>query len=160
MDTPSFVDECTVHVRGGAGGNGSVSIRREKHVPRGGPDGGDGGRGGDVVFVADEQDRVAARPAPPPAHPRGRRRRTAPAWAATAPGVTDRVVPVPVGTVVRDRDSGAVLADLVASRRPVRRRAAAAAVAAATSPSRPATVGCRASPSAARRSATARCGSS
>src|SRR5919202_6921156 len=48
-----FHDRATIFVRAGAGGNGSVSFRREAHVPRGGPDGGTGGRGGDVVLVAD-----------------------------------------------------------------------------------------------------------
>lgn len=49
-----FVDRATLTVRAGDGGNGAVSFRREKYIPKGGPDGGDGGRGGDVVFVADE----------------------------------------------------------------------------------------------------------
>jgi len=48
-----FVDRAKIHVQAGAGGNGIVAFRREAHVPRGGPDGGDGGRGGDVVVVAD-----------------------------------------------------------------------------------------------------------
>ena len=48
-----FVDECMINVRGGDGGAGAVSTRREAHVPKGGPDGGDGGRGGDVWLVAD-----------------------------------------------------------------------------------------------------------
>ena len=48
-----FHDRATIHVEAGRGGHGGLSFRREKHVPRGGPDGGDGGRGGDVVIVAD-----------------------------------------------------------------------------------------------------------
>ena len=48
-----FVDECRINVRGGDGGAGAVSFRREAHVPRGGPDGGDGAKGGDVWLIAD-----------------------------------------------------------------------------------------------------------
>jgi hypothetical protein len=54
---PEFVDEASLHARAGSGGDGAVSFRREAHVPRGGPDGGDGGAGGSVVLAAD--DRVA-----------------------------------------------------------------------------------------------------
>jgi len=48
-----FVDEAKIHIKAGDGGAGCVSFRREKFVPKGGPDGGDGGNGGDVVFIAD-----------------------------------------------------------------------------------------------------------
>ena len=48
-----FVDEASIHVRAGTGGAGCASFRREKFIPKGGPDGGDGGRGGDVVMLAD-----------------------------------------------------------------------------------------------------------
>src|SRR4029079_6667281 len=53
MAQSSFVDEVQVNLRGGDGGAGVVSFRREAHVPRGGPDGGDGGAGGDVIVQAD-----------------------------------------------------------------------------------------------------------
>ena len=112
MEAHSFVDECTVHVRGGRGGNGVVSFRREAHVPRGGPDGGDGGRGGDVVLVADRRATslldLHRRPhvrAGDGGHGQGMNK--------TGAEGEDRIVAVPPGTVVRDRDSGHVLADLV-----------------------------------------------
>ena len=106
-----FVDECQLHAKGGDGGAGCVSFRRESHVPRGGPDGGDGGHGGDVWVVADRN--VASllafrdfpfRRATNGAHGQGRKRHG-------RKGV-DEIVRVPEGTIVRDRD-GTVLADLV-----------------------------------------------
>ena len=50
-----FSDRARIHVQAGKGGDGGLSFRREKYVPKGGPDGGDGGRGGDVVLVADPE---------------------------------------------------------------------------------------------------------
>ena len=50
-----FIDRATIFVKAGNGGNGAVSFRREKYIAAGGPDGGDGGRGGDVVFVVDRK---------------------------------------------------------------------------------------------------------
>jgi GTP-binding protein len=112
VDTPSFVDECTIHVRGGDGGHGSVSFRREAHVPRGGPDGGDGGRGGDVVLVADE-DTTSLLDLHRAPHQRGGNGTHGAGMLRTGRDGEDRVLRVPVGTVVRDRDSRAVLVDLV-----------------------------------------------
>jgi GTPase len=108
---PSFVDEASLHVKGGDGGAGSVSFRREAHVPRGGPDGGDGGKGGDVWLVADRN--VASllafkdhphRGATSGAHGQGKKRHGREG--------TDLEVRVPEGTVVNDPDTGATLADL------------------------------------------------
>jgi len=106
-----FVDEAQVNVRGGDGGAGSMSFRREAHVPRGGPDGGDGGKGGDVILRADRN--VASllafrdhphRRAASATHGAGKRR--------TGAAGDDLVVAVPEGTRVKTRD-GAVVADLV-----------------------------------------------
>jgi len=108
-----FVDEVSVHVRGGDGGAGSVSFRREAHVPRGGPDGGDGGSGGDVWLVADRN--VASllafkdhphRRAESGTHGQGKKRHGS--------GGQDLLVPVPEGTVVSTLE-GEVLADLVSA---------------------------------------------
>ncbi|MEA2902401.1 MAG: GTPase [Actinomycetota bacterium] len=108
----AFVDEAALCVRGGDGGAGSVSFRREAHVPRGGPDGGNGGRGGDVWLVADHQcaSLLAFRDHPhrianSGAHGSG--------GARHGPGATDLKVSVPVGTIVSE--DGRVVADLVNS---------------------------------------------
>ena len=106
-----FVDEAQVNVRGGDGGAGSMSFRREAHVPRGGPDGGDGGKGGDAILRADRN--VASllafrdhphRRAASGTHGSGNRR--------TGAAGGDLVVAVPEGTRIKTRD-GAVVADLV-----------------------------------------------
>lgn len=106
-----FVDECGLNVRGGDGGAGSVSFRREAHVPRGGPDGGDGGRGGDVWLVADHNvaSLLAFRDHP---HRRATTGTHGQGKARHGRSGADLAVPVPIGTIVRTQD-GAVLADLV-----------------------------------------------
>ena len=108
----NFVDECGLHVRAGDGGAGAVSFRREAFVPKGGPDGGDGGRGGDVWLVADRNvsSLLAFRDHPhrraqDGTHGRGKR--------LDGARGRDLEVAVPVGTVVRVKD-GPVLADLAA----------------------------------------------
>lgn len=107
----TFVDECTVFIRGGDGGHGSVSFRREAHVPRGGPDGGDGGRGGDVVFIADEDTtslldlrRRPHRSAENGAHGAGNNRTGRDGEALT--------LRVPVGCQIYDADTNRLIADL------------------------------------------------
>ena len=105
-----FVDQAQLHARAGDGGAGAVSWRREAHVDRGGPDGGDGGHGGDVWLVASvNQSSLLGfrdhphRRATDGVHGSGQKRHGARG--------KDIVVPVPVGTVVRDAD-GAVQCDL------------------------------------------------
>lgn len=109
-----FVDEAKISVAAGRGGPGSVSFRRETFIPRGGPDGGDGGAGGDVFFVATSnlgtlQDFRYKRSyqAPNGMHGSGANK-------AGKDGV-DLEIFVPVGTVIRDASSGEILADLSTS---------------------------------------------
>jgi GTP-binding protein len=106
-----FVDEAQAHVKAGNGGAGSVSFRREAHVSKGGPDGGDGGKGGDVWFVADRNiaSLLAFRDHPHRAATNGTHGMGKAKHGAQG---KDLVVRVPEGTVVRDMD-GTVLADLV-----------------------------------------------
>ncbi len=107
-----FVDRVELYVRGGDGGRGMVSFRREKYVPRGGPDGGDGGDGGSVRIVAVEN---ADNLAPLVQKKHWKARPGAPGGGSLCAGkdAHDLVIPVPPGTVVKDRERGNVLKDLV-----------------------------------------------
>lgn len=107
-----FLDEVHIFVKAGDGGRGCVSFRREKFVPRGGPDGGDGGHGGSVVVRASRHWSTLAHlydrhhvKAGRGEHGRGSNQ--------TGASGEDALIEVPCGTVVRDLDSGEVLADLV-----------------------------------------------
>jgi GTPase len=95
-----FHDRARIYVEGGRGGNGSVSFRREAHVPRGGPDGGDGGRGGDVVLVTDPSKRDLATLRRSPHHRAGRGEHGKGKQRHGARG-EDRLIPVPPGTQVQ-----------------------------------------------------------
>lgn len=106
-----FIDSARIFVKAGNGGNGKVSFHREKYIAAGGPDGGDGGRGGDVIFSADEGMRTLADfrykkhyNAEPGQH----------GGAANCTGRDgeDLVIKIPPGTIVRDEVTGRILADL------------------------------------------------
>ena len=106
-----FVDEALIEVVAGDGGNGAVSFRREKYVPRGGPDGGDGGRGGSIWALADRNINtlVDYRYARIHRAKRGENGRGADQYGR---GADDIVLRVPVGTVITDADTGESIADL------------------------------------------------
>ncbi len=108
----SFVDEAQLNVKGGDGGAGSVAFRREAHVPRGGPDGGDGGKGGDVWIRADRNvaSLLAFRDHP---HRKAERGTHGAGKKKHGSSGNDLVVTVPEGTVVRINESDELLADLV-----------------------------------------------
>lgn len=107
-----FVDECEIHVAAGRGGDGCLSFRREKYVPRGGPDGGDGGRGGSVVFVASGHVNSLLKVARRPHYRAGNGQPGGPSN-KSGRGAADLVVEVPAGTQVFDGARGHLLGDLL-----------------------------------------------
>lgn len=106
-----FADRAKIFIRSGKGGDGHVSFRRELYVPNGGPDGGDGGRGGDVIFEIDEglntlQDfRHKRKYAAGDGGPGGKRR-------CHGKDAEDIILKVPEGTVIKEAESGKVIADM------------------------------------------------
>src|ERR1700728_3988814 len=105
-----FIDEVRIRVKAGDGGNGCLAFRREKFVPRGGPSGGDGGRGGDVVFVASEHHNTLLHFRFNPEHEAERGRHGEGSNRSGREGAS-KDVPVPVGTIVYDADTGEQLHD-------------------------------------------------
>jgi GTP-binding protein len=106
-----FIDECSIRIEAGDGGNGMVAFRREKYIPRGGPSGGDGGRGGDVVFIGDpgkstlyDLVHMHTLRAERGEHGQGKDR--------YGRGGEDLEVRVPVGTQVYDQETGQLVADI------------------------------------------------
>ena len=106
-----FVDKAKIFIKAGDGGDGAVSFHREKYVAAGGPDGGDGGKGGDIVFVADKSlsnliDFKYKKKYEAGKGENGSKKNR------SGKNAKDLIVKVPVGTVVKDLDSGRILADI------------------------------------------------
>ena len=108
-----FVDEAVISVRSGDGGKGCVSFRREKYIPKGGPDGGDGGNGGHVIFRTTPRLHTLADfnyknhfKASNGQHGKGKNQ--------TGKDGRDVVIEVPIGTIIQDHDSGDIIADTMA----------------------------------------------
>jgi GTP-binding protein len=106
----AFIDEVSVNIKAGDGGNGATTFRREKHVPRGGPDGGDGGRGGKIVFETDQNlsTLLDYRPGKKYKAERGGDGQNKNQYGKDG---DDLVLKVPVGTQVRDKQTQELLAD-------------------------------------------------
>ncbi len=106
-----FIDKATIKIKAGDGGNGAVAFHREKFVNAGGPDGGDGGKGGDIVFVVDDHLSTLA-------DFKYKRKYKAPNGADGSGGrrsgkkAEDLVIRVPRGTVIREVESGVIMADM------------------------------------------------
>ena len=106
-----FADRAKIYVRSGKGGDGHVSFRREKYVPNGGPDGGDGGKGGDVIFEVDEglntltDFRHIRKYCAQDGEQGGKRN-------CRGKDGKDIIIKVPAGTVIKEFESGKVIADM------------------------------------------------
>lgn len=107
----NYVDQVIITVKAGNGGNGSASFHREKYVMNGGPDGGDGGKGGDIIFLADENSHTLL-------DFRFKKKYTAEngsdgsANNCNGRNGSDLLIKVPVGTLIRDNESGKIMADM------------------------------------------------
>jgi len=111
MDKMRFIDEAKIYGKAGDGGRGCVSFRREKYVPRGGPDGGDGGKGGDVIIVADRRltsllDFRYKR------YYKAERGEHGKGSLCHGRSGQDLIIHVPLGTVIKDPETGAVIEDI------------------------------------------------
>ncbi|MBW1695014.1 MAG: GTPase ObgE [Deltaproteobacteria bacterium] len=107
-----FIDEAVINVQSGNGGRGCVSFRREKFIPRGGPDGGDGGKGGDVVLLTTSRKRTLYQfryqryfKAKNGAHGQGKRK--------TGKNGQGLIIEIPPGTLIKDAETGQTIKDLV-----------------------------------------------
>jgi GTPase len=108
-----FIDEATVELHAGSGGDGSASFRREKFIPRGGPDGGDGGRGGSIYALADRNINTLVDYRFARIH-RAKNGEAGRGSDCNGRSAEDVILRVPVGTTISDIDSGETIADLAA----------------------------------------------
>ncbi len=106
-----FVDQAKIYVKAGNGGAGCISFRREKYVPKGGPDGGDGGDGGDVILVADPQIHTLY-DFHHQVHFRAENGKPGMGKKMKGRDGEDLILKVPVGTIVKDAETGEILGDL------------------------------------------------
>ena len=106
-----FIDEIKIFVKAGDGGNGCVSFRREKYVPKGGPDGGDGGKGGDIIFKATKSKSTLIDFHFKP-HIKAERGAHGKGSNCHGKGRKNKIIEVPVGTLVYDPESSMLIADL------------------------------------------------
>ena len=106
-----FLDKAVIYIKAGNGGNGKVSFHREKYVPTGGPDGGDGGRGGDIVFVADAN-MTTLIDFRYRAHYRAGNGENGDGNNCFGANGESIYIKVPCGTVIRDDETGNILADM------------------------------------------------
>ena len=106
-----FIDEASIHVKAGDGGPGCVSFRREKYIPKGGPDGGDGGNGGSIILEA-VSDKDTLLDFAGKHHWKAKRGEGGMGKKMAGEGGEDLVIKVPPGTLVFDADHGVMLADL------------------------------------------------
>ncbi len=107
-----FIDSAKIHVKAGNGGNGAVSFLREKYKPSGGPDGGDGGKGGDIIFKAEQGMRTLADFRYKSRY-RAEDGQNGSSRNCTGHSSDDLVILVPLGTIIKSEESGMILADLV-----------------------------------------------
>ena len=105
-----FAGEATIRVQSGKGGNGCASFRREKYIPNGGPNGGDGGRGGDIIFCVKRNLRTLAHLR---FHPvlKAQNGSDGHSWGKYGKDGEDKVIPVPPGTTIRDAETGQIIID-------------------------------------------------
>ncbi|UCD76380.1 MAG: GTPase ObgE [Phycisphaerales bacterium] len=108
-----LIDRATIFVRSGKGGDGCVSFRREKYIPKGGPNGGDGGKGGDVILQGDAS-LTTLLPLTPRPHYRAKNGRPGQGKSKHGADGEDRIVKVPPGTLVYDKDTAELLVDITA----------------------------------------------